>query len=102
MKRIIITAGAALLVAVPTSVGFISNASVAQSAPVRVPSQAVVRADNGGQATRVRAGEDKGGLRNRVQTGDDKGGLPKHTEAGDDKGGLRTQVQAGDDKGGLR
>ena len=61
MKRIIITAGAALLVAVPASMGLISNASFAQSAPVSVPSQAV-------------SVDDKGGLRNKVETGDDKGG----------------------------
>jgi len=39
MKRIIIT-GAALLAAIPASLGLIGNASFAQSVPVRVPSQA--------------------------------------------------------------
>ena len=75
MKRIIITAGAALLVAVPASVGFISNASFAQSAPVSAPSQAVVMDDNGGQAKHVQAGDDKGGLRKHLEAGDNKGGL---------------------------
>ena len=101
MKRIIITATAALLVAAPASVGFISNGAFAQSMPVRVPSHAVAM-NTGGQSKHIEAGDDKGGLRKQVQAGDDKGGLRKQVRAGDDKGGLRTQVQAGDDKGGLR
>jgi hypothetical protein len=85
MKRILITAGAALLVALPASVGFISNAAFAQSAPVSVPSQAIVMDDNGAQSSQVRAGEDKGGLRKHPEAGDDKGAKgawddgPKHS-----------------------
>ena len=41
MKRIIIT-GAALLAAIPASLGLMGNASFAQSVPVRVPSQATL------------------------------------------------------------
>ncbi len=93
MKRIIITAGAALLATLPAAMGFIGNTTFSESVPVRVPSHAVAVGDNGGQATHVQTGDDKGGLRKQVQTGDDKGGLRKHAEAGDDKGGLR----AGDD-----
>jgi hypothetical protein len=74
MKRIIITAGAALLVAVPASVGLISNPSFAQSAPVRVPAQAVAVDDNGGQSDHVQAGDDKGDLRKHIEPGDDNGG----------------------------
>jgi hypothetical protein len=102
MKRIIITAGAALLVAVPTSMGLIGNASFAQSAPVSVPPQAASVDDKGGLRNKVEAGDDKGGLRNKVEAGDDKGGLRNKVEAGDDTGGLRNKVEAGDDKGGLR
>jgi hypothetical protein len=89
MKRILITAGAALLAMLPAAMGFIGNTSFSESLPVRVPSQAVVVDDHGGQ-------------RNHVQAGDDKGGLRKHSEAGDDKGGQRQHAGAGDDKGGLR
>lgn len=76
MKRIVITAAAALLSTLPAAMGFIGNTSFSESAPVRVPSHAVAVGDNGGQ-------------RNHVQAGDDKGGLNKHIEAGDDKGGQR-------------
>jgi len=86
MKRIIITAGTALLVAVPVSVGLLGNAASAQSAPVGVPSPTVMVDDHGGQSKHIQAGDDNGGLR-------------KHTEAGDDNGGLRNQVRAGDVKG---
>ena len=101
MKRIIITATAALLVAAPASMGFISNGAFAQSIPVRVPSHAIVM-DTGGQSKHIEAGDDKGGLRKQVQAGDDKGGLRNQVQAGDDKGGLRKHLEAGDDKGGLR
>jgi len=60
MKRIIIT-GAALLAILPASLGLIGNASFAQSAPVRVPSQATVLDDRGGLATHAEPGDDKGG-----------------------------------------
>ena len=103
MKRIIITAGTALLVAVPVSVGAIANTSFAQSVPVGMPSsQTVVVDDNGGLSKHLEPGDDKGGLRNHAQAGDDKGGLRNHAQAGDDKGGLRKHAEPGDDKGGLR
>jgi hypothetical protein len=72
MKRIILTAGAALLVTLPAAIGFTGNTSFAQSIPVRVPSQAVVVDDHGGQSKHAEAGDDKGGLRG----GDDS---PKHS-----------------------
>jgi hypothetical protein len=50
MKGILITAGAALLVAVPATMGLVGNTSFAQSIPVRVPAQAtVLNDDHGGQ-----------------------------------------------------
>jgi|BarGraNGADG00312_2_1021985.scaffolds.fasta_scaffold14834_3 hypothetical protein len=73
MKRIIIT-GAALLAILPASLGLIGNASFAQSAPVRVPSQATVLDDRGGLATHAEPGDDKGGLATHAEPGDDKGG----------------------------
>ena len=76
MKRIIITAGAALLVAAPVSMGVMANPSFAHNAPTAARSHATVM-------------DDKGGLRKHIEAGDDKGGLRKHIEAGDDKGGLR-------------
>ena len=95
MKRIIIT-GAALLAAIPASLGLIGNASFAQSVPVRVPSQAT---PVGGQSKHIEIGDDKGGLSAHVEPGDDKGGLSTHVEPGDDKGGLNaTQIEGTDDK----
>jgi hypothetical protein len=95
MKRIIIT-GAALLAAIPASLGLIGNASFAQTVPVRVPSQAT---PVGGQSKHIEIGDDKGGLSAHVEPGDDKGGLSTHVEPGDDKGGLNaTQIEGTDDK----
>ena len=88
MKRIILAAGAALLALYPAAVA-VGGSTFSQSAADRMPSQAVVMDDNGGQGNPVQTGDDKGGLRNRVQAGDDNGGLRKHIEAGDDKGGVR-------------
>ena len=89
MKRIFITAGAALLVAAPVSMGVMANTSFAHNAPVGVPSQVAVVDDNGGQSNRLEAGDGKSGLRKHVEVGDDKSGLRKHVEVGDDKSGLR-------------
>jgi hypothetical protein len=51
MKGILITAGAALLVAVPAAMGLVGNTSFSQSVPVRVPAQArVLYDDQGGQS----------------------------------------------------
>jgi hypothetical protein len=71
--RIIITAGAALLVACPGQRGTgPATRSFAQSVPVAVPSHAVVVDDHGGQSKHVQAAMTKGGLRKHVQVGDDK------------------------------
>jgi hypothetical protein len=85
MRRIIITAAAALLATLPAAMGFIGNTSFSESSPIRVPSQAVAVDDHGGQRVHVQAGDDKGGLRKHAEAGDDKGGLrggddgPKHS-----------------------
>jgi hypothetical protein len=85
MKRIIITAGAALLATLPAAMGFIGNTSFSESSLVRVPSRAVAADDHGGQRVHVQAGDDKGGLRKHAEAGDHKGGLrggdggPKHS-----------------------
>jgi len=93
MKRIIVTAGAALLAAVPVTIGLVGNTSFAQSVPVFVPAHAIVVDDSASQSKQVEQPD---------QAGDDKGGLTTHTEAGDDKGGLTTQtdqrIAASDDK----
>ena len=47
MKRIIIAAGAALLVAAPASMGLVGNAAFAQSIPIEAPSKTVAD-DHGG------------------------------------------------------
>jgi len=109
MKRIIITA-AALVAAIPASLGLMGNASFAQSVPVRVPAHATllpdpnrhveIGDDNGGAGTHVESGDDKGGAGTHVESGDDKGGASTHVESGDDKGGASTHVESGDDKGG--
>jgi len=97
MKRIIIT-GAALLAAIPASLGLIGNASFAQSVAVRVPSQVT---PVGGQSKHIEIGDDLGGLSAHVESGDDKNGQSARVESGDDKGGLSAHVEPGDDKGGL-
>jgi len=95
MKRIIITA-AALVAAIPASLGLMGNASFAQSVPVRVPAHATLL---GVPSKHIEIGDDKGGLTAHAEPGDDKGGASTHVESGDDKGGANTtQIQAGDDK----
>src|SRR5680860_1594666 len=101
MKRIIIAAGAALLTAVPATLGLIGNTSFAQNVPVRVPSQASVLNDDGTlrDAHATEPGDDKGGLTTHVEPGDDKGGLTTHVEPGDDKGSDSGAVK--DDNGAV-
>ena len=98
MKGILITAGAALLVAVPAATGLIGNTSFAQSVPVRVPSHAILVDDsNSEHATSTTEPDDKGGQRtNTTEPGDDKGGqrTTNTTEPGDHKGGQRTTSTA--------
>ncbi|MEP7194273.1 MAG: hypothetical protein ABI903_15595 [Actinomycetota bacterium] len=79
MKRILITAGAALLVAVPASVGLVGNTSFSQSVPVRVPARATFLSDDHGSqrsAGTTEPGDDHGGRRGTSATepGDDHGG----------------------------
>lgn len=80
MKRIIITLGAAILVAVPAVVGFFGNASFAPSVAVRVPPHAIVLPavdDHGGQSKSSQAGDDSGshgGGRSGKGGGDDGSG----------------------------
>jgi hypothetical protein len=97
MKRIIITA-AALVAAIPASLGLMGNASFAQSVPVRVPAHATLLGD---QSKHLEIGDDKGGLSTHLESGDDKAGASAHLEPGDDKGGASTPVAPGDDKGSL-
>jgi len=97
MKRIIITA-AALVAAIPASLGLMGNASFAQSVPVRVPAHATLLPDPN---RHVEIGDDKGGASTHVESGDDKGGASTHVESGDDKGGASASVSSGGDKGGL-
>ena len=82
MRGIIVTAGAALLVAVPAAMGLVGNTSFAQSVPVRVPQQASVLDDNDRPTPHVATGDDNGGQRS-----------PSAVEPGDDNGGLVTQVE---------
>ena len=76
MKRIIIATGAALLAAVPATLGLVGNTSFAQSVPVRVPQQASVLDDSGRLTPHVEPGDDNGGQRSTSATepGDDNGG----------------------------
>ena len=95
MKRIVIT-GLARLAAVPASLGLIGGASFAQSAPVRVPSQATVV---GGQGTHFEIGDEGAQLATaKTDTEGDHGALRTSTGPGDDNGDNRTQVQASDGK----
>jgi hypothetical protein len=113
MKRILITVGAALLAAVPATMGLVGNTSFAQNVPVRVPSQASVLDDHGGlraptaaelgddngrQGTHAEPGDDRSGT-GAIEPGDDNGGQGNHAEPGDDKSGT-SAVQPGDDKSG--
>jgi hypothetical protein len=110
MKRIIITA-AALVAAIPASLGLMGNASFAQSVPVRVPAHATLLGDQskhtaigddkGGLSTHLESGDDKAGASAHLESADDNGGASAHLQPGDDKGGASTHVAPGDDKGGL-
>jgi hypothetical protein len=109
MKGILVTAGAALLVAVPAAMGLVGNTSFAQSVPVRVPAQArVLYDDHGGQrpTTATEPGDDHGGQRPTTATepGDDHGGQratsttkppSSTTRPGDDHGGQRPTTATG-------
>jgi hypothetical protein len=90
VKRIIVTVGAALVVAVPAATGLIGNTSFAQSVPVRVPSHAIIVDYHGGQrATTTEPRDDQGGQRptSTTETRDDAGGQrpTSTTEPGDDR-----------------
>jgi hypothetical protein len=103
MKRTLITISAAVLAAVPATVGLSGNASFAQTVPVRTPSQVTVAQDKGRPAEHAEPGDDKGGRHLAIQaarSADDKGGRGKHAEPGDDKGGRGKHAEPGDDKGG--
>src|SRR4051795_1599528 len=103
VKRTLITIGAAVLAAVPATVGLSGNASFAQSVPVRTPSQVTVAQHTGGPAKHAEPEDDKGGRHLAAQGAkavDDKGGRAKHAEPGDDKGGRAKHAEPGDDKGG--
>jgi hypothetical protein len=94
MKRIILTAGAALLVTVPAAIGLVDNTSFAQTVPVRVPPQATLVDDSGARHGAAEHRDDKGGQPS-----------PSTTEAVDDKGGQRDPsptASTADDKGGQR
>jgi len=101
MKRIILTAGAALLVTVPAAIGLVGNTSFAQSVPVRVPPQATL-VDDAGTEHSANQSETR-----TSEPGDDKGGQSGQSSASvaqpaDDKGGQRSLSTAAptDDKGG--
>lgn len=94
MKGILITAGAALLVAVPAAMGLVGNTSFAQSVPVRVPAQArVLYDDHGGQraTSTTEPGDDHGGQGATTTT------KPPNstTRPGDDHGGQRPTTATG-------
>jgi hypothetical protein len=99
MKRTLITISAAVLAAVPATVGLSGNASFAQGVPVRMPSPVMVAQDKGAPAKHAEPGDDKGGRAKHAEPGDDKGGRAKHAEPGDDKGGRGKHAEPGDDKG---
>ncbi|WP_144877301.1 hypothetical protein [Microbacterium sp. 1.5R] len=124
-KRILWSAGALLLVAMPAVIGLWGNASFAQSVPVRVPTSGQVSSpaptvapgptatpssspgvdDHGGDVPRderTEPGDDRdvqgGTVPAPAPTADDRGGdVPRdeRTEPGDDRGG-----SGGDDHGG--
>jgi hypothetical protein len=101
MKRILITVGAALLAAVPATMGLVGNTSFAQDIPVRVPSQASVLDDHGAlrSPTAAELGDDNGGQGTHAEPGDDNGGQGTHAEPGDDRSGT-SAIEPGDDNGG--
>ncbi|MHB8185992.1 MAG: hypothetical protein ACYDDU_07850 [Dermatophilaceae bacterium] len=81
MRCSIIAVWAAHLAAAPATMGLVGNISFAQSVPVRVPSQATVVDDAGGQrsASATEPGDDNG----EPGDGDDNG----EPGDGDDNGG---------------
>jgi hypothetical protein len=97
MKGILITAGAALLVAVPAAMGLVGNTSFAQSVPVRVPAQArVLYDDHGGQraTSTTEPGDDHGGQSSKGTTEPPT----STTRPGDDHGGQRPTTATGQGK----
>ncbi|MHB1475425.1 MAG: hypothetical protein ACYCV4_17735 [Dermatophilaceae bacterium] len=76
MRCIIIAVWAAHLAAAPATMGLVGNISFAQSVPVRVPSQATVVDDAGGQrsASATEPGDDNG----EPGDDDDNGGHGGH------------------------
>lgn len=98
MKNVIITVGAALLVAVPATIGLIGNTSFSQSVPVRPPANASL-VDDGTQPT-IKAPASTEPTAD-PRTGDDKGGQRVNGtgEPGDDHGGGRGP-SADDDRSG--
>ena len=104
MKRIILTAGAALLVTVPAAIGLVGNTSFAQSVPVRVPPRATLVDDTGAEhradpndTRTTEPGDDASG-----QSSQSPRSSPSVAEPGDDKGGRRSlgTVSPTDDPGG--
>jgi len=94
MKGILITAGAALLVAVPAAMGLVGNTSFSQSVPVHVPAQArVLYDDHGGQraTSTTEPGDDHGGQSATSTTEP----LTNPTKPGDDHGGQRPTTATG-------
>ncbi len=81
MKRIVITVGLALLVAIPATVGLVGNTSFAQNVPVRIPAKAQVVDERGG----LRASD---GTTELVETNSVQPS-PGPTEPRDDRGGQR-------------
>jgi hypothetical protein len=76
VKRTLITISAAVLAAVPATVGLSGNDSFAQSVPVRTPSQVTVAPAKGGPAKHAQPGDDKGRHGKHAEPADDKGGRP--------------------------
>jgi hypothetical protein len=107
MKRIIITAGAGLLVAIPAIAGLAGNTSFAQSLPVHVPSYVIVVDDHGGQRAKsiAKPGDDHGGQRAKgiAEPGDNHGGQRAKGIAvrGDNHGGQRAGAVAGPGAGAV-
>jgi len=107
MKGILITAGAALLVAIPAATGLVGNTSFSQSVPVRVPAQArVLYDDHGGQGathtsepptSATRPGDDRGGQRPTPATG--RGKVLSSTTSGKDQMGGDSRKSGGSDAG---
>ena len=89
MKRFIIIAAAALLAAVPATLGLVGNASFAQNVPVRVPSQANLVNDKGGLRTPSPS--------STTEDNDDNGGQSGSTSGDDSNSGKDDNV--GDSSG---